>query len=173
MDETKQSGRTAIFRGGRVSAPVRWLTAQCPLSGSVLHHGCGHAKWDTEALRTQADVVEYDPNWCPDATALERTYDVLVSSYVLNVLPPQERRECLGQMTTLAPRALIAVRADRHGMTGTQEADGVRTSRQTFQRAYTADELRDELADFFSTVDIVYADGRFVIADCSNLTPQE
>lgn len=173
MDETERSGRTAIFRGHGVSAPVRWITQRYHLSGSVLHYGCGHAKLDTEALRTNADVVEYDPNWCPDETALERTYDVVVSSYVLNVLPPPERRECLTQMAPLAPRALIAVRADRNGMTGTPEADGVRTSRQTFQRAFTGAELRDELADFFSTVEIVYADGRFVIADCSNPTLKE
>lgn len=168
MNETELAGRTAIFRGNSVSAPVRWMTQRYHLSGSILHYGCGHAKLDTEAMREQADVTDYDPNWCPDAGALERTYDVLVSSYVLNVLPPPERQECLREMIQLAPRALIAVRADRIHMTGTPEADGVRTSRQTFQRAFSAEELRDELSDFFSTVEIVYADGRFVIADCIN-----
>jgi len=92
---------------------------------------------------------------------------------VLNVLPPVERRECLEEIRRLAPQALLAVRADRNHIHGDPEADGVRTSRQTFQRAYTADELREELSDFFSTVNIVYADGRFVIADCSNTNPKE
>jgi hypothetical protein len=118
-------------------------------------------------------VVEWDPNWCPNEEALQSTYDVVVSSYVLNVLPPVQRRECLEEICRLAPQAILAVRADADHIHGAPEADGVRTSRQTFQRAYTAEELRDELSDFFSTVDIVYADGRFVMADCSNLITQE
>lgn len=149
MDEIALAGRTAIGRGGRVSVPVRMICERSPVSGRVLHYGSGHASADTAALGQQAFAVEWDPNWCPHEDALQSAYDVVVSVYVLNVLPPLERQACLEEIRRLAPRALLAVRADRNHLHGEPEADGVRTSRQTFQRAYTADELRDELTDFF------------------------
>jgi hypothetical protein len=168
MDEIALSGRTAIARGVRVSVPVRMICERALVSGRVLHYGSGHASADTVALGENACVVEWDTNWCRNEEALKSTYDSVVSVYVLNVLPPVERHECLQEICRLAPQAVLAVRADANHIHGEPEFDGVRTSRQTFQRSYNATELRDELTGFFSTVDIVYADGRFVLASCSN-----
>jgi len=37
------------------------------------------------------EVADYDPNFYPDEQVLDAVYDVVVASYVLNILPPGER----------------------------------------------------------------------------------
>jgi len=38
-------------------------------------------------------VTDYDPNFCPDPSVLDRQYDIVMAHYVVNILPPEDRRQ--------------------------------------------------------------------------------
>jgi 2'-5' RNA ligase/GNAT superfamily N-acetyltransferase len=177
------AGRTQIARGSNVSVPTRTLIDKGLIRGRVLHHGAGRAQADTAAmLDAGADaVVEYDP-YHPDPIGRDRSvlgqrYDVVVSNYVLNVLPPEQRREVLRDLAkATGGHTYVAVRGiGDTSIKGTPFADGVETSRGTFQRGYRATDLESELAEWFSSVRIVSGNTRSpgtVIAEVSGPHPE-
>lgn len=137
---TSQS-RLTQRRRGTVSRPIRWIINNMPrtLKGErILHYGEGKAYADTYALTCASGVqaVGYDPNseyydsrWLP-----EEYFDVVIASYVLNVLPPKQRAVVIGECLAKADIAIFAVRTDK--IEGRKYEDGVITSRNTFQKSY-------------------------------------
>ncbi len=61
---------------------------------TVLHLGTGMDRFaEKEMLKAGAlSVADYDPNFYPDRAVLERRYDIVMAHYVLNILPPADRR---------------------------------------------------------------------------------
>jgi hypothetical protein len=62
--------------------------------GTVLDHGCGHGA-DVAYLQDESIPARgYDPNWKPDPerSVLGRKFNVVLSTYVLNVLVGIEER---------------------------------------------------------------------------------
>lgn len=123
-----------------VSRPTRWLLENVDFTGkAVLHHGRGKAVRDTAALDCSGAtfVAEYDPNVeeIADSCMLSIPYDIVVSNFVLNVLPPDTRDEVCDELFDCvfdrSGRAYVSVRTDK--VEGTPVADGVLTSRGTFQ----------------------------------------
>lgn len=134
MDKSRltQMTRTAPSR------PTRWLLETRTVENkTVLHHGRGKAFVDSVAMwEAGAVVTEYDPNvpGIDDPDVLHQHYDVVVSNFVLNVLPPVERDRVLDEImraVKFGGVAYIAVRTDK--VNGTPVEDGVLTSRGTFQ----------------------------------------
>lgn len=138
---------------GAMSAPMRDL-----MYGSfglehlikdleILHFGEGKDWWTTFALRDAgAKAYAYDP-YSPYETVRSNAYlnmdwDIVISSYVYNVIPPLQRMEIFKDNQRMCAMQIWAVRADT--VTGTPYEDGVLTKAGTFQKSYKS------TADIFS-----------------------
>ena len=154
------AGRTAIARKA-ISVPTRTLIAagRIPQNASVLNHGRGRADADAAALMQAAgEYAEYDPNHAPNPEALNRRYDVVVSNYVLNVLPPDIRKHAWEDIArTTGGVAYITVRStgDKSIYKGKKFKDGFIMSIGTFQKPYTKEGLVREAKRFFKTVEVI------------------
>ncbi len=89
------SRMTALYHSKNASQPIKWLSQKKLLRGkSVLHLGTGLdnlAKQDLLASGC-AEVTDYDPNFYPDTDVLKTRYDAVIANYVLNIVPPDDRR---------------------------------------------------------------------------------
>jgi len=143
---TSSRHRTAIGRGD-LSMPLR----QCLKDGviqqatSVLDYGCGRGQ-DAARLRYMGVQAHgWDPFFAPDTPLAE--HDVVTLTYVLNVIEdPAERRETLARAWSLASKTLAVscrLKWEQSSLRGQQHADGVLTSRETFQHLYGTREMRE------------------------------
>ena len=144
------SEKTQIARKG-LSAPMRVILDKYGplLKGKrILHFGEGKAYEDTLALTTLGPCLAYDPHskfeYSRDEGLLDFEYDLIVSNYVFNTLPPVERQEAFNKIKHTP--CIITVRADRAN--GSVFADGVVTSRGTFQKQYTPQEAAREFGGY-------------------------
>ncbi|MFC8721425.1 DNA phosphorothioation-associated putative methyltransferase [Kitasatospora sp. NPDC057198] len=137
---------TAISRSG-LSMPARQalVDQQIRPDSTVLDYGCGRGGDVRLLRRMDFAATGWDPYYFPDS-APERADAVLVT-YVLNVIEdPVERRETLSRAWELARSVLVVSTRlvwERGKVTGDQFADGVVTSRKTFQHLFETRELRD------------------------------
>jgi len=105
---------TAIARKA-LPTPVRWLQRQGFVidnpSIAVLDFGCGKCAsvnpkhWDN-----------YDPHYAPDGIPSGKKYNIILCTYVLCVLSPEDRPKVLKKIRSLLSEwgcAYITVRADR------------------------------------------------------------
>ena len=154
------AGRTAIARKA-VSRPTRTLlgSGRIPKGASVLNHGRGRADADAAALAAAAaEYAEYDPNHAPNPEALKRRYDVVVSNYVLNVLPPDIRKLAWQDIArTTGGTAYITVRStgDKSIYKGKKHLDGYKMATGTFQKPFTAADLQKEAKRYFNNVEVI------------------
>jgi DNA phosphorothioation-associated putative methyltransferase len=135
--------RTALSRSS-LSTPVQALWRHGLVSGrTFFDYGCGRGD-DLAALTAAGvDATGWDPHFRVDGT--KREADVVNLGFVLNVIEdPVERRAALAGAWRLARRILsVAVLIggrtawERHRL----HADGVLTSRSTFQKYFAPDEL--------------------------------
>lgn len=138
-----RSDLTAITRTGP-AAPVRWLHAQgwLPIGEAgtaddtgrdytYLDLGCGKGA-DLDWLLSEGhDAEGYDPAHRPDDGALEYHYDVVLCTFVANVLSRDERSDLLATILGCLRRdgtAFVTVRRD-------VPAEGHWTSRGTWQES--------------------------------------
>ncbi len=138
--------RTAISRS-RLSTPMRALAQWGYLDGSptVLDYGCGRGD-DVRALRAAGvRATGWDPHFAPEA--LREPAEVVNLGFVLNVIEdPGERSDALLSAFGLAERVLsVAVMLTGKGG-GSEHADGVLTTRRTFQKYFGQAELRAYVA---------------------------
>ena len=154
------AGNTAIARS-KISRPTRELisSGRIPKGASVLNHGRGRADADAAALASAAaEDAEYDPSHAPHPEALERRYDVVVSNYVLNVLPAEIRKHAWEDIArTTGGVAYITVRStgDKSIYAGKKYKDGYRMARGTFQKPFTAVGLTREAKRYFNNVEVI------------------
>jgi DNA phosphorothioation-associated putative methyltransferase len=135
--------RTALSRRG-LSTPVQALWKHGLLSSSVFFdYGCGRGD-DVAALQqAEVDASGWDPHFRPDAP--KREADAVNLGFVLNVIEdPVERRQALLGAWRLA-RRVLAVGVLIGGRTAWERyrlhADGVLTTRGTFQKYFSPEEL--------------------------------
>jgi hypothetical protein len=161
--------RTAIA-GQKPSAPLRHLLEHHSawVKGKVLDFGTGRGR-DCKALskRRNLSVSCYDPHH-PQATKRKLPsgkFDLVLATYVVNVLPKAERRKAIAQMAAKVKKGGRLVVAAR----GCGDRQGVQTARQwgkhsdgfgepgsdgtleRFQRFYTDQTLRNELRDILGS----------------------
>lgn len=148
-----QRHRTAIKRK-KLSRPTRLATEKQIIQSDslVLDYGCGRGT-DVVYLRERGiDATGYDPIFFSDKTVLDKTYDVVLLNYVLNVIEDViERSQVLRDSFNLATKALVVsvrVDTDRPKIKMKKFNDGVVTSRDTFQKFFSP----DYLVDFFDSV---------------------
>jgi hypothetical protein len=173
--ETILAGRTAIRRAsGAYAKPIGLLLEKRLVKGTVLHHGCGKDLAGSEALRQAAtSVTDYDPIYAPNERALEHRYDTIVSNYVLNVLPPRERKVAICEIAHCTyGTAFISVRGPGDTwIVGKPEEDGFRAQRGTFQRSFTFEQMEEELSSSFGEIRLVAGSARSVTLTIAALRP--
>jgi DNA phosphorothioation-associated putative methyltransferase len=133
---------------------------------SLFDYGCGKGD-DLRLLAAQGLVANgWDPNHRPDTEL--RPSAVVNLGYVINVIEaPAERAETLQSAWKLAGRLLIVAAR----MTGEERdlahrtplADGILTSRNTFQKFYEQQELKHWIEQVLSTEAIAAGPGIFYV----------
>lgn len=151
--------RTAKART-KPSGPIQSLFAKGYIRGDTLDYGGGKGA-DTQWLWEQTFdttsglklIKHFDPNYFWNgAQFVEQTnkyksttqFDTVTCTYVLNVLFASDRDNVVSHIRSIlkpSGKAYITVRADHRQVKGKPFQDGVITTRQTFQRAFTAKEL--------------------------------
>lgn len=139
-------GMTAIRRTA-MSRPVTTALRDgvVDLTTTVLDYGCGRGT-DVRSLRTVGVTsTGWDPIHQPDADVFPA--DVVNLGFVVNVIEdPQERVEVLRRAWSLATKALVVAARLKHEQNNPSLvplADGWLTSRNTFQKFYDQEELRE------------------------------
>jgi DNA phosphorothioation-associated putative methyltransferase len=136
---------TALARTA-ISAPVQLLLRHGLLAKDVsfIDFGCGRGD-DVEALASGGfNVIGWDPYFAPSNT-LAHTYDVVNLGFVINVIEdPAERIEALHKAFGIASGVMsVAVMLCGPERLGKPFRDGVMTSRGTFQKYFTQQELKE------------------------------
>ena len=155
------SKKTAITRKSP-SRPTRLLVEKCLLERGkkILDYGCGKGT-DVEYLNKLGfDVYGYDINYFPDKSVLKDSYyDYVICNYVLNVVPLEVRYEILSIIYDALKdggKAFISVRDISEGeINGYRYEDGVITSKGTFQKLFTPEELEDLVSIYFRRTEII------------------
>lgn len=155
MDEwTSSRHRTAIGRGD-LSRPVRQalLDEVVRPDMSVLDYGCGRGQDAFRLQRMGLDAIGWDPYYAADTPLVER--QAVFLNYVLNVIEDVgERRTTLDAAWALAARVLIVstrLKWELSTLNGTHSADGIVSTRNTFQHLYSPAELRQAVEDATGT----------------------
>lgn len=157
--------RTALQRYS-LSAPMQALWRHGLLQGrTAFDYGCGRG--DDVRILEQLGVVArgWDPHFAPKQPRLEA--DVVNLGYVINVIEDlRERRDALVGAFTLA-RKVLAVAALIGGRTAYEQhrlfRDGVLTSRNTFQKYFSQQELREYLEETLAREPVAVAPGIFLV----------
>ncbi|MBN3836474.1 DNA phosphorothioation-associated putative methyltransferase [Burkholderia sp. Ac-20344] len=134
---------TALSRWS-LSAPVQMLLRHTLLSPEkeIFDYGCGKGD-DIASLNSQGYSARgWDPFYAADS-AITRA-SVVNLGFVLNVIEdPDERRDALRKAFEVADEVLaIAVMLGSNTAPGLPYRDGVLTSRSTFQKYFSQEELR-------------------------------
>jgi len=171
MDWIKISKRTAIKRD-KLPLPSRIALERELIRGIVLNFGAGKDKLTKiEALKNKSVIAcsNYDINdGFPSKFHRLLFFDTIICSYVLNVLPPEERREMIEHMKLYGAngaRFLIAVRTDFPRKKWKKHKDGYITGSGTFQKIYNKLKITRELRKYFSTVHIVEQAGGMILME--------
>ncbi|WP_454804806.1 DNA phosphorothioation-associated putative methyltransferase [Paraburkholderia fungorum] len=137
---------TALSRSS-LSAPVQLLARHNLLSRdwTFFDYGCGRGD-DMAGLREIGySVGGWDPHYAPGNAVTSA--DVVNLGFVLNVIEdPAERVEALQRAFRLTQKVLaVGVMLESNRTAGLAYGDGFLTSRNTFQKYYSQDELKDYL----------------------------
>jgi len=141
-----RSEKTAIKR-----VEPSTLAKRVDLSGveSLLDYGSGHGV-DAQFYRDQGvNCSEYDPFYAPfwyDGGS----FDVATCAFVLNVIPESsDRIKAIERIAKHAKTVWIAVRSGKDfNPSWSTYGDGFLTGSGTFQRGFTASELKDLVSPF-------------------------
>lgn len=126
-----QPGRTAISRTD-ISAPLKYLLLSNRIhhTDDVLDFGCGYG-FDVKSLecRQSGLVKGYDPYHEPFTKMPKQTFNVVLLTYVLNVIHEQDQFDCLMEvylhMRFSESLCYISVRRDiERGVSTFRHADG-------------------------------------------------
>ncbi len=158
--------KTALSRDG-FSVPMKALAKYGYLDGdySIFDYGCGHGD-DLAELAAHGIVSSgWDPNWRSDADKVES--DLVNLGYVINVIEDQQERvEAVQGAWQLANKLLVVsamIASERHISKFKPFRDGVLTSRNTFQKYYSQNELQIFLEQVLDEEPIPVAPGLFFI----------
>ena len=146
--------KTAILRPG-LSTPVSAMLKAGVVRKefTLFDYGCGHGRDIEILLENGYDAFGWDPAHRPDGP--RRAADVVNLGFVVNVIENRlEREETLKNAWSFARRALVVsamlvYKADVRGQT--PHGDGYVTSRSTFQKYFTQEELLSWVSETLGT----------------------
>lgn len=163
--ETLARHRTALQRYA-LSTPMQALHRHGYLDGTrtVFDYGCGKGDDVRILLNSGIDARGWDPHFAPDAP--KTAADIVNLGFVINVIEePIERAQALRTAYSLAQRvmAVATMLTGREQLNGEQYSDGVRTSRNTFQKYYTQRDLREYLRAVLNKEPVAVGPGIFFV----------
>ena len=136
-----------------------------PTGTTVFDYGCGRGGDIRELTALGYDAHGWDPAYRPNAE--RRQANVINLGYVVNVIEnPTERREALRSAWSLAQDVLIvSARLDMESrnLIWQQYSDGVLTTRGTFQKFFTQEELRIWIDSELGVRSVAAAPGVFYV----------
>lgn len=156
---------TALTRYG-FSAPLQTLARFGFLDGSktVFDYGCGRGDDLRGLLQNDVQASGWDPHYAPDNP--RHTAQLVNLGFVINVIENlEERIDALRGAYALTEELLVvsAMLANQEAVKGIPYADGVLTSRNTFQKYYTQGELRQFIAETLLEEPIPVGPGIFYV----------
>jgi DNA phosphorothioation-associated putative methyltransferase len=139
--------RTAIRRP-YLSTPVQALLRHGYLDGSraVFDYGCGRGDDLQYLIAMGVEASGWDPHFAPEEE--RREAEIVNLGFVVNVIEQEAERRAVVRNAYALAKELLVVSAMLEGrQTGfdRRHADGVVTSRETFQKYFTQDSLREFL----------------------------
>ena len=158
--------KTAIVRHD-LSAPLKSLAKSGFLEGdhSIFDYGCGRGDDLRELEAHGLDAIGWDPNFQPDNDKVAS--DIVNLGFVLNVIEDQdERLEALLGAWELADKLLVVsvMLANEPFINQfTPYKDGVITSRNTFQKYYAQNEIKNYIERHLDEMTVAVAPGIFYI----------
>ena len=161
-----QRHKTAIDRN-KLSQPMQILARHEYLSGdySVLDYGCGKGDDLRELEAHGIDACGWDPVHHPEGNLINS--DIVNLGFVLNVIEDKnERDETLRNAWSLAEKILVAsvmIAGDSVVSQFLPYRDGVRTSRNTFQKYYSQGEFRGYIERTLDESPIAVGQGIFLV----------
>jgi DNA phosphorothioation-associated putative methyltransferase len=140
---------TALTRQN-FSAPIQILQRHGYLDGSrtLFDYGCGRGDDLRGLIENGIQALGWDPYYSASTGLAEA--NIVNLGFVINVIEdPVERREALIRAFSLAKQLLVVsvMLTTDNASKGKSYADGVLTSRITFQKYFTQTELREYVAD--------------------------
>lgn len=156
---------TALTRYG-FSAPVQALARLGFLDGTktVFDYGCGKGDDVRGLLDSEIDVTGWDPHFRPDGE--KREADIVNLGFVINVIEnPIERTETLRLAFSYARELLVvsAMIGSINSRGFSSFSDGVITARNTFQKYYRQDELKNYIESTLDRSAIAVGPGVFFV----------
>lgn len=158
--------KTALSRD-KLSVPLFLMAERGYLNGkyTVLDYGCGKGDDVRELQEHDIECIGWDPVHQPD-TDIENS-DIVNLGYVINVIEDsEERKETLKHAYNLTEKILVV-----SAMLGNESVfkrfkpykDGVITNRNTFQKYYMQEELRQYIETTLNINAIALAPGIFAV----------
>ena len=158
--------KTAIKRN-KLSRPINLLLQHNLLTpeSSFFDYGCGHGE-DLTILKQNnfENIAGFDPHFFPNNDIVSA--DIVNLGYVLNVIEkPLERKETLLKAFTLAKKAICisVMTPEQKGYEGELYADGVKTSRGTFQKYFEQAEIKNYIESITNFDAISLQPGIFLV----------
>lgn len=158
--------RTAISRN-RLSTPMQALNRHGFLDGryTVFDYGCGRGDDIAALVAAGVTASGWDPHFAPETPQHES--DLVNLGFVLNVIEdPRERCEVVRAAFALV-RRVLSVAVIPAGREGTSQlrphGDGFLSSRGTFQKYFTQQQIRSLIKDAIDEVAIPLAPGVFFV----------
>jgi DNA phosphorothioation-associated putative methyltransferase len=156
---------TALVRYG-FSAPIQMLAKFGFLdsSRSIFDYGCGRGDDIRGLQENNIQVSGWDPYYAPDNQ--KQSANIVNLGFVINVIEDiNERVEALQGAYTLAKELLVVsvMLANQYSARGKPFRDGVLTSRGTFQKYYTPNELKIFIEQHLNEESIPVAPGIFFV----------
>jgi DNA phosphorothioation-associated putative methyltransferase len=161
---------TALSRTN-LSAPMQTLARFGYLDGSktIFDYGCGRGSDISFLAENNVQVAGWDPYYATHN--LKQTADIVNLGFVINVIEDrQERDEALQGAFDLANEWLMISAMLEHSNTGSGKpyADGVLTSRNTFQKYFSQGELAQYIEVILGVEPLPVAPGIFYAFKDSN-----
>ena len=153
LEELKASRHKTAISRKKMSRPMRLAlsTRFVNPNMSLLDYGCGKGEDVTQLRSMGITATGYDPHYHYRYSGNEKKpADIVTLFYVLNVIEdPVERNDVLRDAYALANNVLfIAVRTGKSPLKNAEpHSDGWITSKGTFQKFFTTDELLDYVYD--------------------------
>lgn len=158
--------KTAIKRN-KLSRPINLLLQHNILTpdSSFFDYGCGHGE-DIAILKQNnfEKIAGYDPHFFPNYEL--QPAEIVNLGYVLNVIEkPQERKDTLLKAFSLAKKAICisVMTPEQKGYEGELFADGVITSRGTFQKYFEQAEIKNYIESVTNSDAISLQPGIFLV----------
>ena len=167
--------KTALVRH-ELSAPMKTLAKHGFLQGdySIFDYGCGRCDDLRELEAHGLDVLGWDPNFRPDTDKVSS--DIVNLGFVINVIEDKdERLDALLGSWELTQKLLVvsAMLANESYIAQFQPyKDGVITSRNTFQKYYSQNELKEFIETTLDENAIAIGPGIFYVFRDKNLEQQ-